>query len=429
MKGFGKAIKRTPFAVTTRIGMAKKSNDPEFDDYHRNFTAIEGAAEKMLKHTKAFTEGVTLLFTSGASLATHFATLFQPISGEYDLIGKHPDAAHTIRNATKYETAMEEMRSLVAPELELIESRIVGPLKELQATMKLIRKTITKRDHKLVDYDRFNNSLTKLRDKKEKSLSDEKNLFKLEQDFEQATNEYEYINNALKTDLPRFMTLSTQFIDPLFDSFFYMQLNIYYLILEKMNSFADEAKYDITNAPGSQIQQDYETKRTNAWEVIEDLGIIKRIISVSKLVQASRSQNGQSSGASSVGRSPSTSSSSRAAPSAAPPFKKAPPPPPSSASSHAPPPPYTPSSSGSSAAATKRPPPPPPPLKPKPKIVPKVQYVVALYDFTAQAEGDLSFKTGDRIEIVERSANTEDWWTGRLNGEQGVFPGNYVQDV
>ena len=31
----------------------------------------------------------------------------------------------------------------------------------------------------LMDYDRFNNSLQKLRDKKEKSLSDEKNLFKV----------------------------------------------------------------------------------------------------------------------------------------------------------------------------------------------------------------------------------------------------------
>ena len=32
---------------------------------------------------------------------------------------------------------------------------------------------------KLMDYDRFNNSLTKLRDKKEKTLNDEKNLFKV----------------------------------------------------------------------------------------------------------------------------------------------------------------------------------------------------------------------------------------------------------
>jgi len=82
--------------------------------------------------------------------------------------------------------------------------------------------------------------LTKLRDKKEKSLSDEKNLFKvgslslvyiyiysppfqLEQDFEIATTDYDDINNAMKTDLPQFMALATQFIDPLFQSYFYMQ--------------------------------------------------------------------------------------------------------------------------------------------------------------------------------------------------------------
>lgn len=68
----------------------------------------------------------------------------------------------------------------LAPELELIESRIVQPCKELQEICKKIRKTCTKRDHKLVDYDRHNNSLNKLREKKEKSLSDEKNLFKVD---------------------------------------------------------------------------------------------------------------------------------------------------------------------------------------------------------------------------------------------------------
>lgn len=72
------------------------------------------------------------------------------------------------------------------------------------------------------------------------------------------------------------------------------------------------------------------------------------------------------------------------------------------------------------AAATKRAPPPPPPLKPKPK---PVNYVVALYDFSAQADGDLDFKVGDRIEVIERTENTEDWWTGRLDGREGVFPG------
>ena len=67
----------------------------------------------------------------------------------------------------------------LSPELELIDSRIVRPSQELVDICKKIRKTCTKRDHKLIDYDRHNNSLNKLRDKKEKSLSDEKNLFKV----------------------------------------------------------------------------------------------------------------------------------------------------------------------------------------------------------------------------------------------------------
>ena len=49
--------------------------------------------------------------------------------------------------------------------------------------------------------------------------------------------------------------------------------------------------------------------------------------------------------------------------------------------------------------------------------------VVAVYDYDAQQEGDLSFRKDDRIELVQRTADTNDWWTGRLNGRQGIFPG------
>jgi amphiphysin len=423
MKGFAKAIKRTPFNVSSKIGLAKRSNDPEFDDYQRQFTAVEQGTDKLIKDSKAFTEAVTALFTAGAGFGTHFATIFQPIAGEFDLIGKHPDSEKTIKCVMQFQATMEELRSLIGPELELIQSRIAGPAKELQGIVKMIRKSITKRDHKLTDYDRHNKSLTKLRDKKEKSLSDEKNLFKLEQDFEIATNEYDYINNALKQDLPRFMQLAAHFIDPLFNSLYYMQLNIYYLILEKMNAFAEDSKYDITNTPGAQIASDYESNRSDAWNEIENLNITKRLISVSKAVQVARTQNN-------LNRANTTASASRASSnSLSPPpsrtyssasFKKSPPPPPSSSSIA--PPPYTPSADKEDAAPapTKRAPP-PPPLKSKPKTA--VKYVVALYDFSAQAEGDLSFNAGDRIELVERTANTEDWWTGRLNGKQGVFPG------
>jgi len=233
--------------------------------------------------------------------------------------------------------------------------------------------------------------------------------------------------------LPRFMQYATQFIDPLFHSFFYMQLNIYYVFLDNITQFA-EKRYDITNTTGAQIASDYEEKRTDAWSTIEEMSITRRFVSTSKTLQANRAgaglgrtpSNATTSSATSMPRSPSSSSAAA--------FKKSPPPPPlpSMGGGSAPPPPYAPPYNGANVAAagTKRAPPPPPALKPKPKPpVPAAHYVVALYDFEAQADGDLSFNTGDRIEIVEKTENTEDWWTGRLNGAQGVFPGNYVQDT
>lgn len=41
--------------------------------------------------------------------------------------------------------------------------------------------------------------------------------------------------------------------------------------------------------------------------------------------------------------------------------------------------------------------------------------------------GDLSFKEGDIIEIIEKT--NADWWMGRLNGREGLFPSNYVEET
>ena len=61
------------------------------------------------------------------------------------------------------------------------------------------------------------------------------------------------------------------------------RLNIYYLLLEKLNNFADSAKYEIANMSGGDIERSYEEKRTDAWHAIENLGIVSRIVSVCRL--------------------------------------------------------------------------------------------------------------------------------------------------
>ena len=57
------------------------------------------------------------------------------------------------------------------------------------------------------------------------------------------------------------------------------------------------------------------------------------------------------------------------------------------------------------------------------------KYVIALYDFDAQADGDLTFRRDDKIEVVEKTENQNDWWIGKINGITGQFPGNYVAEI
>jgi len=103
------------------------------------------------------------------------------------------------------------------------------------------------------------------------------------------------------------------------------------------------------------------------------------------------------------------------------------------------------SSSAAANVATVAPPPPSPPppptyvtaaatpstsfASPPPPQHGSIQHVRALYDYIAEADGDLSFKEGDMIEILEKTGNVNDWWKGRLHGQVGLFPANYTEKL
>ncbi|OQN97970.1 hypothetical protein B0A48_16275 [Cryoendolithus antarcticus] len=89
--------------------------------------------------------------------------------------------------------------------------------------------------------------------------------------------------------------------------------------------------------------------------------------------------------------------------------------------------PSTPNPCATSAAslAAKKKAPPPVPIK---RIMSGRQesYVVAVFDFEAQGEGDLGFREGERIRVTKRTGSVDDWWEGELKGVTGSFPANYV---
>ncbi|XP_066554588.1 intersectin-2 isoform X3 [Amia ocellicauda] len=62
--------------------------------------------------------------------------------------------------------------------------------------------------------------------------------------------------------------------------------------------------------------------------------------------------------------------------------------------------------------------------KTTPALAPICQ-VIAMYDYKAANEDELSFSKGQLLNVFD--TNDADWWKGELNGDMGLFPTNYVK--
>jgi len=300
-----------------------------------------------------------------------------------------------------------------------------------------VRKLAVKRDRKQLDYDRHKTTLKKLQDKKDKTLKDEKAVYKAENDVEVATQDFNYFNELLKTELPTLFQLEREFIKPLFQSFYYMQLNVFYTLHERMQNI-DIGYFDLT----LDIEAAFENKRGEIREQTEALAITKfkttggrarpgtsKYANKPLAIEGAPAVPAKSKYEAIYGKVPSAGASSTT---------------PAITTGNgedaveSPPPPYSPTtalsppnSAGlmaiSSIAKSKGPAPPPPKPKPARLSGQHIETVTALYDYEAQAEGDLSFSTGEVIEITQRTGNSNEWWKGKIGTRQGQFPGNYVQ--
>lgn len=402
--------------MKARFNVGEQTKDAVYIDSERRFQELETETKKLHDESKRYADAINGMLAHQIEFSKAMTEIYKPISGRVS----DPDSIipegnpEGIRACEEYEAIVKELQETLAPELEMIETRVIRPANELLDVVKVIRKTVIKREHKRLDYDRHRSTLKKLQDKKERSAKDEKAMWKAEGDVEVSTQDFEYFNDLLKDELPKLFTLEREFIQPLFQSFYYMQLNIFYTLHDRMQH-CDIGYFDLSR----DIEEAFYEKRGDIQEQAEALSIVRF-----KTTGQRRPVRYGGRPALEGGKTPAliTSGSEHTTTSKYGTYQR----PASTAESHAPPPysPGSPSNPNLAVVAAGKSKPPPP--KPKPSRfsgAPAAEMVTALYDYSAQAEGDLSFSAGDVIEIVQRTQNENEWWTGKVHGKQGQFPG------
>ncbi|KAF9437927.1 hypothetical protein BGZ76_010470 [Entomortierella beljakovae] len=432
--------------------MRDETKDPEYIELNKRFTACEKTTASLLTEVCKYRDNITVILNCQAEFGIILAEIYEPNIGmpaTGDVSLRRPQTApESMQAVDDFQAVMRETRDILLPEVDKLELLVVRPLQDMQTNMKLIRKTMNKRDHKLVDYDRFRISLKKLNEKKERTLSEERNMFKLESQLEMATADYQGLNGLVKEELPGFFYYKSQLIEPIFHIFYYLQLRIYNIMVDRIGPLANSGYFDLS----MDVKDGYEARKADTLPTVESVELITKK-SAAALYSNKYTRQGADGESQKpwlaaqtgqpkpwqTGAKPWEQGGAGGSGTTSPRFDR-------EAPAMAPPPSYntlqrgggaegsqampaaasgsryiSPQQSGPRAfspaiAGKKGPPPPVPPKKIGASIV------VALYDYDAQQAGDLSFRKDDRIELLERTADVNGWWTGSLNGHKGIFP-------
>ncbi|KAI8584386.1 hypothetical protein K450DRAFT_219612 [Umbelopsis ramanniana AG] len=426
-KGLQKAVSRLPHQIMSKKGDVTR--DPEYMELEKQFKLLSQNAQRLQTDAETYRDGVAAMLNHQASFSEYLSILYQPLDAELEdgVVRRRNNqtSAKAVQAVQDYATIMSYSRDEIMPCLDVIDAHIVSRLIEFREILKTVDKTMIKRNHKMLDYDRFRTNLAKLKGKAEKTISEEKQIYKLESQLDIATQDYEYLNGIIKEELPRIIQLRTSLVDPMFQEFYFLQCQIYGMLLARMQEvISTNGLHFETLTMGVEEGFNERLNKFNARTELEESGLLKQggrawlgasAAKSSKLplkerAQIRREENAKAA-ASSSGMGGYGSDS---------------PPPPAYGTNQShevvDSTPYQADSKQSNSYTNNA-------YSPPQTGSPGRTYVRALYDYNAQAEGDLTFAKDDLIEVIQKTADVNDWWTGSLNGATGVFPGNYVTEA
>ncbi|KAI9845736.1 MAG: hypothetical protein M1837_004569 [Sclerophora amabilis] len=431
---------------------------------------------KIIDASKAWRDGWVSILGYQYKLVNEFEGLYNPIIGA----GESHDGPEyavtprtTLARTDKLREIYEELRTDLLDEVNLIDARVIKPAMEAKESIQPLKKVIKKREDKKLDYEKYQNRVDTAKKKLKRSDKDNIALAKAEENLTITTEEYHDADDHIRATLPGVIAAAFSLLPHLLSAQILIQNTLLAQNYTQLHQYCQDEQFP---SPAPDIEEviaawDADFKPLQR-ELETGIGCIASGKAVKHPMKADDFSQGGRNGA--MSRRVSGQPLLKAAPSSIPGNSPkmnatdAPSPPdlgskpkassspsqslmalltpPAESNQTSPAENYTPgtggafspaaprsdyfardrvpsSSSISSAAAAKKKPPPPPPKRSASTGL----WVIALYSFDGQGEGDLAFREGDKIRVVRKTESTDDWWEGELRGMKGSFPANYVR--
>lgn len=210
--------------VLQKTGVADETHDADFDDLNRRYQQTREMTARLAEDTKRYQDAIKGWIQHQVDSLRAWKRVLDP-RGEEE---------RTMNSAKReYISEIEELIRLWGEAknkiFRLMETCLgEGSLSqliinELMAMQRLMDAKITKRAHKLLDYDRHCHSFAKKGETSDRNsdaprlrtLSDEHRALKKEQAQQEAKDTYDALNDQLKEILPQFLTIHKQLMEPL----------------------------------------------------------------------------------------------------------------------------------------------------------------------------------------------------------------------
>ena len=142
---------------------------------------------------------------------------------------------------------------------------------------KNVQKTITKRNHKKIDFDRYNIQLKKMKEKIG-DREDERKIVRMQNTVESANTEYENVNCLLKSQLPIYLHKRMEFMDPILEAMVFFQESYFSLLAEFLAPMASRVDMSSSAIEGYRMKRE-----SGLLSAMENISIIKGFAKQSSL--------------------------------------------------------------------------------------------------------------------------------------------------